>query len=91
MIWSHFVMFDECANTAQSRLEGRKPIRRLLCEVQKDLNTARSPLHVLCGFSECLKSGCNRTNSLEFQTPGEGLAMDFLVTGRCDLDGGKRL
>ena len=42
------IVFDERGYPAQGRLEGRKPVGRLLRHIQEYLDTVHRPLHLGC-------------------------------------------
>ena len=82
-------MLDDCADTAESRLEGRKPVGRLLPYVQKYLGTVYRPLCLLCRLSGPPRPWCNRMCSLELEALWKNFGMSFFPIARCDLQGGR--
>jgi len=61
--WPYSIIFDERTDTIQGWLEGRGPIGRPHCNVQKHLVVAHSPLHHLCVLSGHFKL-CNQAHPL---------------------------
>ena len=84
-----FILLDERADTTKGRLEGRKPVGRLLGYLQKYLNTVHPPPYNCCGSSESWEPGRNRWCSREPEPPRKGFGMGFLLFVVCDFKRGR--